>query len=109
MDVQSSEQPSVAVVDAAPAADVQSTQQPSLAAVDEAAVTDVKCFSPVAASTSMVLELAAESETESMFSFDDSVADEDFDPGDMDTDESIDSQNCNGSDNDSMVPDSCAG
>ena len=39
-------------------------------------------------------------------SFDDSVADEDYDPGDM---ESSDSQNCCGSDNGTVVPDSCEG
>jgi len=56
-----------------------------------------------------VLNLEAGSESESMFSFDDSIADEDYDPGDMDTDESMDSQNSYGSHNDSMVPDSCEG
>ena len=39
-------------------------------------------------------------------SFDDSVTDEDYDPGDM---ESSDSQNCCGSDNGTVVPDSCEG
>jgi len=42
-----------------------------------------------------------------MFSFNDSVADEDYDPEDTDTDESIDSQNSCASNNNSILPASC--
>ena len=66
-------------------------------------------LSRATASTGDVLNLEVESEAESMFSFDDSIADEDYDPGDMDTDESIDSQNSYESDNRTVVPDSCEG
>jgi len=57
--------------------------------------------------TDVVLSQEVESEPESMFSFDNSIADEDYDPGDLDIDESTDSQNSCQSDNETVVAESC--
>ena len=66
---------------------------------------DIQLIPAVTTAPGITLNIEAESEPESTYSVeDDSLADEDYEPEDMETDDSMDNQS-----NESVVPESCEG
>jgi hypothetical protein len=107
--VQFPDQPPVSTTDGVAATTVELSDQVPVSTADgEPSAAAALFLTTTATAITGELDLEVDSEIESMFSSDDSVLDEDYDPTGLDTDGSTDSHNSNMSDV-SMVPASCEG